>query len=82
MHSVRYIICAQIHLLLYKQFTRWFNILLIDDDVDAHDVVIVHVFVAGNGDDEHDDSTTDDAMLLVVYKYQTSQLLWCKLTAI
>ena len=70
------------HLLLYEQFTRWFHILLIDDDVDAHDVVIVHVFVAGNADDEHDDFTTDDAMLLVVYKCQTLLLLSCKLPAI
>ena len=46
-----------------------------DDDVDTHDVVLVHVFVAGDGDDEHDDFTTDDAMLLVVYKYYTSLLL-------
>ena len=61
---------------------RSFNILLIDDDVDAHDVVIVHVCVAGNADDEHDDFTTDDAMLLVVYKYQTLLLLSCKLPAI
>ena len=40
------------------------------------------MFVAGNADDEHDDFTTDDAMLLVVYKYQTLLLLWCKLPAI
>ena len=53
-----------------------------DDNVDAHDVVLVYVFVAGNSDDEHDDFTTDDAMLLVVYKYHTSLFLWCKLTAI
>ena len=45
-------------------------------------MVLVHVFVAGNSDDEHDDFTTDDAMLLVVYKYHTGLLLWCKLTAI
>ena len=81
MHSLRYIyMCTDTPsfiLTIYKIF----NILLIDD-VDAHDVVIVPVFVAGNGDDEHNDFTTDDAMLLVVYKYQSSLLLWCKLTAI
>ena len=75
-------ICAQIHLILYEQFTRWFNILLIDDVVDAHNVVIVHVFVAGNADDKHDDFRTDDAMLLVVYKYQMLLLNSCKLPAI
>ena len=46
-----------------------------DDDVDAHNVVLVHVFVAGNIDDQHDGFTTDDAMLLVVYKYHTSLIL-------
>ena len=45
-------------------------------------MVLVHVFVAGNSDDEHDDFTTDDAMLLVVYKYDPSLFLWCKLAAI
>ena len=54
----------------------------IDDDVDAHDVVLVHMFVAGNSDDEHDDFTTDDAMLLDVNKYDTSLILWCKITVI
>ena len=38
-------------------------------------MVLVHVFVAGDGDDEHDDFTTDDAMLLVEYKYYTPLLL-------
>ena len=36
-----------------------------DDDVDAHDVVIVHVFLAGDGDNECNDFTSDDAMLLL-----------------
>ena len=50
---------------LYSQFTRWFNILPMDDDVDAHDVVIVHVFLAGDGDNKCNDFTSDDAMLLL-----------------
>ena len=82
MHSLRYIyMCTNTPsfiLTIYKMF----NILLIDDDVDAHNVVIVHVFVAGNADDEHDDFRTDDAMLLVVYKYQMLLLHSCKLPAI
>ena len=46
--------------------------------VDAHNVVIVDVFVVDNADDEHDDFGTDDAMLLVVCKYQMLHLSSCK----
>ena len=57
---------------------RLCNILLID----AHNVVIVDVFVVDNADDEHDDFRTDDVMLLDVYKYQMLYLSSCKLPTI
>ena len=68
--------------ILYVKNLQDYNMLLIDDAVDAHNVVIVAVFIVDNADDEHDDFRTDDAMLLVVYKYQMLHLSSCKLPTI
>ena len=39
------------------------------DDVDAPDVMIVHVFLAGDGDNECNDFTSGYAMLILDEKY-------------
>ena len=70
------------HNILCYQFTRLCNILLTNDVVDVHNVVIVDAFVVDNADGEHNDFGTADAMLLVEYKYQMLRLILCKLPTI
>ena len=79
MHSLGYIYMCTDTPYFMLTITRLCNILLIDDVIDAHNVVIVDVFVVDNADGEHDDFGTADAMLLAVYKYQMLRLRSCKL---